>query len=123
MMPIAPTDPRLLIDDTETDLNSIWIHAQDDPYPGGHRYSLWLPASIAESWLLQIGLEKGQRYDGMEHVSRDALYWLHSALAQWHMQKGDQGGKPCLFVLNTLAQVAPAGQGVEIRGVCSPFVR
>ena len=122
-MPVPATTPRLRIDEMETDFGEVWLHAQDDPYPGGHRYSLWLPDSMARDWLSHVGLEPGRRYDGVEHLSRDGLFWLAAALACWRMGQERQEAKPWLFVLNTITQVVPGNQGVEVRGVCSPFVR
>jgi molybdenum cofactor cytidylyltransferase len=107
-MSIPDPCPRLLIDGAEVDLANVWIHHQDDPYPGGHRYCLWLPGPLAGDWLTD---------------PRDRLFWLASQLSIWRMKHGSQAAEPWLFVLNTIDAVISVGQGVEIRGDCSPFVR
>jgi hypothetical protein len=60
-VPIA--NPGLLIDDIEVDLGNIWIHSQDDPYPGGYRYRLWLPEPLSGSWV-----SAGRGLDGLASV-------------------------------------------------------
>ncbi len=107
-MSISDPCPRLLIDGAEVDLANVWIHHQDDPYPGGHRYCLWLPAPLAAAW----------RAD-----SRQGLSWLGAQLSFWRMEHGIREFKPWLFVLNTIDAVVPVGPEVEIRGECSPFIR
>jgi len=115
--------PRLLIDDNEVNLDAVWIHAQDDPYPGGHRYCLWLPPPLADGWMTKLGLRPDVIYEGMEHLSRDGLFWLSGELAAFRMERGETSDVPWLFVINTISQIAPIQHGVEVRGICSPFVR
>jgi len=115
--------PRLLIDESDVDLDNIWIHAQDDPFPGGHHYSLWLPSRIGNEWMKKLALNPTQRYEGMEHLSRNGLFWLAGELSAWRMEYSQTSVAPWLFVINTISQIAPSEQGIEIRGICSPFVR
>jgi hypothetical protein len=112
----------LLIDGREVEFSAIWIHAQDDPYPGGHRYCLRLPAALANDWMEEVGLEPKRRYTGMEHLSRDGLFWLASKLSAWRMERNDQGTGPLQFVINTISEIEPEVEGIEVRGICSPFV-
>ena len=101
-MPAPVVRPRLLIDGAEVDLSDVWIHSQDDPYPGGHRYRLWLPEPLAGSW------------------SGGGLLALGSALAAApRAVRTREPGEPA-FVLNTIEKVTPGEQGVEIEGECSP---
>jgi len=115
--------PRLLIDDNEVNLDAVWIHSQDDPDPGGHRYCLTLPSHVADDWMTKLGLRPSVSYDGMEHLSRDGLFCLSSELAALRMERGETSDVPWLFVINTISQIAPIQYGVEVRGICSPFVR
>ena len=115
--------PRLLIDGSHVNLDNIWIHAQDDPYPGGHRYCLWLPSGLGHRWMKQLALDPTQWHDGMEHLSRKGLFWLEAELSTWGMEQKQASDAPWLFVINTISQIAPAEPGVEVRGICSPFVR
>jgi hypothetical protein len=101
-MPLAVT--TLLIDGAEVDAGHVWTHAQDDPYPGGHRYRLWLPEPLASPWL---------------SVGR-GLSGLDTALASVRAAKQVQEIKTPRFVLNTIDSVTRGEQGVEIQGECSP---
>jgi hypothetical protein len=103
MLPKPVASPSLRIDDAEVELSSIWIHSQDAPYPGGHRYRLWLPEALGNSWRAGIG----------------GLYGLGSTLASAEAHRM-QGGGPALFVLNTIDTVSDREGGVEIEGECSP---
>jgi len=119
----AHTDsPRLLIDDNEVDLASVWIHAQDDPYPGGHRYCLWLPGPLGNEWMSKIGLDPAATHKGMERLSRDGLFWLDGVIKIWRMTNAALSNAPLLFVINTISQIAPLQEDIEVRGVCSPFL-
>jgi hypothetical protein len=120
---MSTDDPLLLIDDQEVDLGNVWVHAQDDPYPGGHRYCLRLPESLAAHWMSKVGLEPTQQYDHMEYLSRHGLFWLDGVLAGWRMQRSDLARMSVTFVINTISKIIPIGLGVEVHGVCSPFVR
>jgi hypothetical protein len=77
---------------------------------------------MARDWLSEIGLAPDHRYDGMERHSRDGMYWLSSVLSGYRMAE-QESDWPLLFVINTIAQIVPREGGVEVRGVCSPFVR
>ena len=116
-------DPRLLIDDVQVGIGNVWIHAQDDPYPGGHRFVIWLPADLATYWLSRVGLESGKAYRDLLFFSRKGLLFLAGALGSWRIAQKNKEVKPWLFVLNTIDQVTPAEEGLEIQGECSPFVR
>lgn len=115
--------PQLLIDDNEVNIDAVWIHAQDDPYPGGHRYRLWLPSRLADEWMTKLGLLPVVRYEGVEHLSRDGLFRLSCELVAFRMARGETSDVPWQFVINTISQIAPIQNGVEVRGICSPFVR
>jgi hypothetical protein len=99
-----PATFRLLIDEVEIELGRIWIHSQDDPYPGGHRYRLWFPERHASVWRASGGELSG-------------LSYVLSSIAREHQPKKDES--PC-FVLNTIQNVTQAEQGVEIVGEYSP---
>jgi hypothetical protein len=104
MMATPVAHHRLLIDGTDMDLSNIWIHSQDDPYPGGHRYGLWLSEPLASSWL----------------ASGCGLFGLSSVLALAQMLGRARESEAAVFVLNTIERVAQEDQGVEIEGECSP---
>jgi hypothetical protein len=106
-MSSSTTGPRLLIDEAEVHLGHAWMHDQDYPYPGGHRYRLWLPGELAEPWL------SGRR---------PTLSGLYSLLSFSGLQQAVRETKPWLYVLNTVEAVEPMPAGVELRGECSPFV-
>jgi len=103
-MPTPLASPLLRIDDAEADLGSVWVHAQDDPYPGGHRYRLWLPEPSTAWWLDATG----------------DLLGLGTALAHWRREGGTRSSGTGVFVLNTIEAVARADGGVEVQGECSP---
>jgi hypothetical protein len=82
-----------------------------------------LPSRLAGEWLTKVGLRLDVRYDGVEHLSRDGLFWLAGELAVYRMERRETSVTPWLFVINTISQIEPVRQGVEVRGICSPFVR
>jgi hypothetical protein len=104
-MSMPAAKPRLLMDATEVDLSEIWIHRQDDPYPGGHRYCLWLPESLSAQWPAN---------------ARKDLMWLDGVLGFWRWEQRTQKARPPGFVLNTIEKITQAESGVEIHGECSP---
>jgi len=99
------TNPRLLIDATDVDVSEVWIHRQDDPYPGGHSYRLWLPESLIAQW--------------PTNAQKD-LMWLDRVLSVWRTGKRSRKAAAPAFVLNTIEKITQAVRGVEIHGECSP---
>jgi hypothetical protein len=104
-MSMPAANPRLLIDATELDLSEVWIHRQDDPYPGGYRYRLWLPESLTTQW--------------PTNAQKD-LMWLGGVLGFWRREQETGKAGPLAFVLNTLEKITQVQSGVEIHGECSP---
>jgi hypothetical protein len=104
-MSMPASNSRLLVDGTEVDLSEVWVHRQDDPYPGGHRYRLWLPESVTAHW--------------PGNVQRD-LMWLDGVIGFWRREQGPGKAGPLAFVLNTIEKITQAESGVEIDGECSP---
>lgn len=106
-MPKPAVTPILLIDDAEVDLAYIWAHSQDDPYPGGHRYRLWLPSSLADPWL-----SGSQRLSELGSILRFLPFLpLGKQVTEIKMP---------FFVLNTIDKITSAEEGVEVEGECSP---
>src|SRR4051794_22391578 len=98
-MSMPAASPRLLIDTTEVDLSDIWIHRQDNPYPGGHRYSLWLPESLTAQWPMN---------------AQKASLWLDGVVSFWRREQGTREPGPPSFVLNTIESITQADGGVEV---------
>jgi hypothetical protein len=104
---------KLEIDEAVVPLSGIWVHAQTDPFPGGHRYALRISKQLADAWLTSHRLT----WDDL----RDAGLWFQSLF-------GDLAGSarysvPLTHVLNTIDKIEVAEELVVIYGVCSPFVR
>jgi hypothetical protein len=116
-------DPRLTINGAPADLLAVWIHHQDDPYPGGCHYALHLPKPLADEWASYVGLTVVECRGRLQAPDYRGLSWLDCVLMCWRMRAGVRTSKPYDFVLNTIDDVAPTGDGVEVRGACSPFVR
>lgn len=104
-MSIPAANPKLLIDATEVDLSGVWVHHHSDPYPGGHRYRLWLPESLTDQWTAN---------------AQDDVGWLANVLGRWRREQGTGVAGPPTFVLNTIEKITKAESGVEFYGECSP---
>jgi hypothetical protein len=104
-MSMPDANPQLRIDEAEADLTEVWIHRQDDPYPGGLRYRLWLPESLLAQW--------------PANAQKD-LMWVDGVLSFWRREQRTRKAGPPAFVLNTIEKIAQAERGIEIHGECSP---
>jgi hypothetical protein len=71
----------------------------------------------------ELALDPTLRYVGVEHLSRDGLFCLAGELSRWHREQQHQPSGALLFVINTISEIEPSGAGIEVRGVCSPFLR
>ncbi len=71
----------------------------------------------------ELGLDPTQLYDAMEPRSRDGHFWLAGELSNWRMKEDKQTTGGLLFVINTISDIEPVERGIQICGICSPFVR
>ena len=108
-MPFAEAHFR--IDGVATSLQSIWVHHQADPHPGGHRYSLRIPTSDAEAWLAEHDI-------GWSDLDSRGIRF-HQLVRD--IAGPDYAAERFTYVLNT-ARVSVGQDWAEITGICSPFV-
>ena len=104
---------RLEVDGTDVSLSAVWVHAQTDPYPGGHRYRLIVPSADADAWLRRMEIQLSDL--------NDCGIWFQSFVG--HFAGDARGSLPCAYVLNTVEDVQATDEYLEVTGVCSPFVR
>jgi hypothetical protein len=102
---------KLRIDSHVQDISTVWMHHQDDPYPGGHRYELHMLRSEASKYFDELAEGETQISDTEE---RDFM---------WPLQAVFDNFQNLEYVINTVNKVVVNEQGVTIYGVFSPFIR
>jgi hypothetical protein len=112
---------RLEVEGAEVPMASVWVHHQRDPYPGGLRYRLSVPMSMAAPW---IGRLPG-RGDVDEDGARRGLTAIAGMLS-WARYEDAGGGHAqevrLTHVLNTIDTVEESEARYTIGGICSPFL-
>jgi hypothetical protein len=112
--------PILEVDETAIPIGVVWIHYQRDPFPGGRRYRLHLPESVA--LVLAERLGRSMSIDTSDD-SRECLYWLSSIFSE--LTRSDRSDETeTRYVINSVSSTEFHEDGaVDIYGVCSPFVK
>jgi hypothetical protein len=107
------TDKAVLeIDGVAVPLIAVWVHLQNVPFPGGHRYVLRIPKSQADAWLAG----RRQTWDDLRHG-----LWFQSPFSELAGSARYTG--PTTHVLNTMDAVEETEGLVNVCGVCSTFLR
>ena len=104
---------RLEVDGTDVPLSVVWVHAQTDPYPGGHRYRLLVPITVADEWLRRMEIQQSDL--------GDCGIWFQSLVGDF--ARDARCSLPLACVLNTVENIQTTDEYLEVTGVCSPFVR
>jgi hypothetical protein len=103
------------VDGIRRDQRMIWVHPQDEPFPGGHRYEVRLHGAPALEYL------RGQPCPVCSRLDKDdAGSFLN--LIYWALE-APEPDVIFQFVLNTIDTVEVSGDTICITGECSPFIR
>jgi hypothetical protein len=110
---IRALSPLLRVDGVRLGLAEVTVHAQDEAFPGGHRWFLHLSGSGAER-ALPTALEAAAA-----PVDQEASHRLLQHL-QWSLAVAGEG--PLRFVLNTVDYVEVGTGDLKLGGTCSPWL-
>jgi hypothetical protein len=103
------------VDGIRRDQRMIWVHPQDEPFPGGHRYEVRLHGAPALEYLRGQPCPVRTRLDkGDANSFLNLIYWALEA---------PEPEVAFEFVLNTIDAVEVSGETICITGECSPFIR
>lgn len=111
------SDFRFEVDGVAWQVTQAWFHAQDDPFPGGHRFVLrLLDPRLAKSVL---ACARPASALPERKTTQDVFDAVHSETTFL-----EGYGQDFAWMLNTVDRVVrePNGQ-VVVEGVCSPIAR
>jgi hypothetical protein len=120
-MPDEMGEVRLEVEGVEVFLDTVWVHHQNDPYPGGLRYRLLVPTAMAAQW---VGERLDRKNEGIDvHWAREVLF-LIAGMLSWVRHKTAREGHisaELTHVLNTIETVEESESHFQFGGVCSLF--
>lgn len=101
------------IDGSVAEPDATWIHWQEDPYPGGHTWSVEVRGKHLDSFIQKVGV------GDFPSPSREALWFFYCAL-QPLVSRKDAAFR---WVLNTVEVLSVREDVATARGICSPFIK
>lgn len=103
------------VDGGAVDARQLEMHYQDDPYPGGARYTL----SVADRELIELICRRVAL--PARGLSREDTIWVFNML-RLHVSLLEGRGAPLLFWANTVDTISRDADTLSISGVCSRHV-
>ena len=106
---------RLEINGVETDPSTMYFHAQDNPYPGGKEYSLFISEPNLVRFI-EARFPSGTRH-ALSKDQASSLFGLISPVISLTF-----GRRNVDFFANTIETLEVREKEIRLHGVCSPRV-
>jgi hypothetical protein len=107
--------PSLKVDSASVSLSEVWVHEQDDPYPGGHTFVLSVPYERLGKWKETLTATP------IGALNRTTLKMVKWKMSDW--PRLERGSDVARFVLNSVTAVAFEESTIVVTGVCSAHLR